>query len=88
MEALLDGRKIDFLFIDGDHSDAGVRRDFELFHDLVGSDGLIGFHNILDDSASCQVHRFWNEVKARYRHEELVADPHRPWRGIGLLHVE
>ncbi len=88
VEELLDGREIDFLFIDGDHSDAGVRSDFELFYDLVRPGGLIGFHNILDDHDACQVRLLWNELRTRYRCEEIVADPNQGRRGIGLLHVE
>lgn len=91
VEELLNGWEVDFLFIDGDHSNAGVRADFELFHDLVRPGGLIGFHDIVEHDAAtgCEVHLLWNEVRTRYRHEEFVADPkNQRWYGIGLLHVE
>ena len=87
VEEFLDGRKIDFLFIDGDHSDAGVRSDFELFYDLMRPGGLIGFHNIVDSShlpGSSAVERAQNALLL----EEIVADPNQRRRGIGLLHVE
>lgn len=36
---------IDFLFIDGDHSYAGVRNDFELFRGWLTNDALVCFHD-------------------------------------------
>jgi predicted O-methyltransferase YrrM len=39
-------RAIDLLFIDGDHSYEGVRRDYELYAPLVSAGGLIALHDI------------------------------------------
>ena len=36
----------DFIFIDGDHSYDGVKRDFELYKDLVSPRGFVVFHDI------------------------------------------
>jgi cephalosporin hydroxylase len=88
VEALLDGRKIDLLFIDGDHSYEGVRADFELFRGFVRSGGWIALHDISQlNTDSCQVFRFWSELKETHRCEEFVEDPDRAWYGIGLLQV-
>jgi predicted O-methyltransferase YrrM len=38
-------RPIDFLFIDGDHSIQGVRRDWELFSPFLGEFGVAVFHD-------------------------------------------
>ena len=38
-------RPIDFLFIDGDHSLPGVRRDWELFAPFLGEFGVTVFHD-------------------------------------------
>jgi len=38
-------RRIDLLFIDGDHSLEGVRADFELFRPWMSPDGLVIFHD-------------------------------------------
>jgi hypothetical protein len=36
---------IDLLFVDGDHSEAGVRRDWDGFHGHVAPDGVVLFHD-------------------------------------------
>jgi len=36
---------IDFLFIDGDHSDSGVRQDWDQWHRFVAPGGIVGFHD-------------------------------------------
>ncbi|MDX1504015.1 MAG: class I SAM-dependent methyltransferase [Thermoanaerobaculia bacterium] len=92
-ELLPDG--VDFLFIDGDHSYEGVRRDFEAYRGLVRPGGLIAFHDIVQDRGSRggpatvawsgEVPRFWSEVKADCRHRELIADPDQDGAGIGVL---
>jgi predicted O-methyltransferase YrrM len=84
----LKGKPLDYLFIDGDHSYAGVKRDFELYSPLVRSGGLIAFHDIAKHTRDdCQVDRFWNEVKASYAHREFIADANQGWAGIGVLYV-
>jgi len=86
VNGLLGGRTVDFLFIDGDHTHEGVRQDFEMYSPLVGSGGLIGFHDILrhHDRSKCKVSEFWEETKDRYRNLEIVTKPDG-WGGIGLL---
>jgi hypothetical protein len=37
--------RIDFAFIDGDHSYRGCRKDFETIYPLLGDDGIIAFHD-------------------------------------------
>jgi predicted O-methyltransferase YrrM len=41
----LGGRPIDLLFIDGDHSEAGVSEDWELWSPLVARGGTVVFHD-------------------------------------------
>jgi predicted O-methyltransferase YrrM len=36
---------IDFLFIDGDHSEAGVNQDWENWHRFVVPGGVVAFHD-------------------------------------------
>ncbi len=42
---LTDGETVDVLFIDGDHTYEGVKRDFELYSPLVETGGLIMLHD-------------------------------------------
>lgn len=80
--------KLDFLFIDADHSYEGVRHDFEMYSPLVKSGGLVAFHDVTMDSCvtGIEVKRFWKEIKDNYSHREIVTFPWKRW-GIGLLWV-
>lgn len=44
---ILDGRTIDLLFIDGDHSLGGVLADHQLYAELVTPGGMMAFHDIV-----------------------------------------
>lgn len=44
---VLDGTPIDLLFIDGDHTAAGVRADYEMYGKYVRSGGVIAFHDVV-----------------------------------------
>lgn len=91
LSQILDGRALDFLMIDGDHSYEGVKQDFETYSPLVASDGLIAFHDILPalHRPACEVHLFWRQIKDSYRHLEFVEREGHPvwrlWGGIGVL---
>jgi predicted O-methyltransferase YrrM len=97
LEHVLEGRALDALFIDGDHSYDGVRSDFELYGRLVRSGGIVALHDVNEDfrtrdgvetpSISGEVPRFWRELKERSRTEELIADPSQDGYGIGLVYV-
>ena len=80
--------EVDFLFIDGDHSYNGVKKDFELYSPLVKPGGLIAFHDIVDTelirSAGHGVHIFWRELEGK-KHEFCV---NGDWGGIGVLETE
>lgn len=45
---ILGQKEADFLFIDGEHSDEAVQRDFSLYVGFVRSGGLVGFHDIYE----------------------------------------
>lgn len=99
VEHVLDGKSIDFLFIDGDHTFEGVARDFELYEPLVSDDGLIAFHDIVTIEADAwnQVDRLWDTISPEYTTIEIVEntyDPHAPitvagttvtGHGVGIL---
>lgn len=66
VRGLLGGQRADLLFIDGDHTYEGVRRDYELYAPLVREGGVIAFHDILDTpqhrAAGCRVDQLWLEL--------------------------
>lgn len=85
----LRGRKLDFLFIDGDHTYEGVKADFEDYRRLVRRGGLIAFHDIAayPEVPECQVERFWREdIRGTYdAREEFIFDGEYLGCGIGLM---
>ena len=87
LAAALGGEKLDFLFIDGDHSAAGARQDFDDYAPFVRPGGLIAFHDIRPDDRgwSGEVYGIWPELAARFNGEELVDESGPSGYGIGLL---
>jgi predicted O-methyltransferase YrrM len=81
----LGGQKLDFLFIDGDHSYEGARRDFEMYAPLVRSGGLVAFHDITPCGPPKEVYKVWNEVKGSYVHKEFIHQTGKGSMGIGVL---
>ena len=89
--------EVDFLFIDGDHSYEGVRKDLEVYGDFVRRGGIIAFHDIANPNLG--VKKFWNEIKHRYVSKEIIAPTcemslyarssveKRGWGGIGILRL-
>lgn len=81
----LNGEKIDFLFIDGDHTYEGVKRDYEMYSPLVNSGGYIAFHDINDTerhrSLNVYVGKLWNELKG----EKFEYNVNANWAGIGVI---
>ena len=82
-------RKLDLLFIDGDHSYSGVKSDFETYVDLVRPGGMVAFHDIAEHppNLKCEVSQLWRELKGKYRHEEIIESHDQGWAGIGVLYI-
>jgi predicted O-methyltransferase YrrM len=83
---VLGGRPVDVLFIDADHSYAGVRSDYELYAPLVHHDGLICMHDVVPNpfNDAIEVDRFWNEVADE--RARVIRDPAGlAGFGIGVL---
>lgn len=87
IEALLKGRKIDVLMIDADHSYEGVKRDYDLYSPLLAQDGFIAMHDVILNrfDPEIEVHKFWDELKATEKTEELVHDYGQGNLGIGIV---
>lgn len=78
--------RVDFLFIDGDHHDEAVRRDFELYAPLVREGGVVALHDIHSQHPDDHVGRLWRELRASAcRTTEIHA--HAGWGGVGLVWV-
>jgi predicted O-methyltransferase YrrM len=86
--ALLDGRPVEFLFIDGDHSHDGVRQDFDMYSPLVAPGGLIAFHDVSQNPTEWTqgVARFWREFTAKHETRQCVVSG-GPGFGIGVYRV-
>jgi predicted O-methyltransferase YrrM len=81
---------LDFLFIDGDHSYAGGRLDFELYVPLVRRGGLVIFHDILSchEAPNIEIWKLWNDIRhAGYKTRELMSSPGQGRCGIGIIYV-
>jgi cephalosporin hydroxylase len=96
LERLLKGRCIDFLFIDGDHSEEGVKKDFETYSRFVAKGGIIALHDIRPDYyvrvgihnpsfGGGEVYRFWEQLKQKEHFVEFIENPAKDGRGIGVI---
>ncbi len=86
VETIVGNRKIDFLFIDGDHTYQGVKTDFLLYSQLMSKNGLIGFHDIVASVQGCEVRKFWDETKVKYnKFTEFIDRPDQQFCGVGLI---
>lgn len=89
VERLLAGRRIDVLFIDGDHRYEGVRQDFLGYRRFVGDGGLVFFHDIVEDRGGRAwaggVPRLWRQLAPAYPHREYVHSRDQEGYGIGML---
>jgi cephalosporin hydroxylase len=81
---LLSGQPIDLLFIDGDHTFEGVKKDWEMYSPLVRSGGLVVFHDVAKNYEDTQVKAFWDTIKTGYTFREYMVHPDGLY-GIGVL---
>lgn len=80
----------DFLFIDGDHSYEGAKRDFELYKTLVRPGGIIALHDIINYAGVPEnnVEPLWEEIKTTHSNTiELLSKKNQQWMGIGVVVV-
>lgn len=86
LERILDGRPIDFLFIDGDHSLQAVTADVALYGPLLAPDGLLALHDVVAvRPEASDVGVLWKEL-GRLPGALLIHDADgEPPFGIGVL---
>jgi predicted O-methyltransferase YrrM len=80
----LEGHTADFLFIDADHTEAGVRADYTMYSQLVRPGGMIAFHDIAITRPEYGVRKLWQEISPSFRTQEILGKPLA--YGIGLLY--
>lgn len=83
----LAGRPIDVLHIDGDHTMAGVRADWDMYTPLVRPDGLVLIHDVCNErDPDMDVPRFWQEISPN-RKTKVIASRRSPL-GFGVVTME
>ncbi len=86
-ELLQDPGRVDMLFIDGDHTFAGVAEDQKMYTHLVSPGGIIVFHDINDTQfhrdAGCRVDQLWSLIQGNKREFNI----HAQWGGIGVVEL-
>ena len=90
VETILNGKKLDFLFLDGDHTYEGIKKDFNMYSALVKKGGIIAFHDIAPNGIEERVGgvpEFWNEIKFSYNYKEFVNNQNQTGYGIGCLFI-
>ena len=89
IKKILKNRKVDLLFIDGDHTYSGVKEDFEKYKVLVKNGGLICLHDIVPgpyDNVG-GVPDFWREIQENYDTYEIVENWNQGGYGIGIVFI-
>jgi FkbM family methyltransferase len=85
---ILNGEELDFIFIDGDHSYDGVKKDFEMYSSFLKDGGYIAFHDINDTelhrNLNCHVAKFWNELT---QYKKIEFNTKSMYMGIGVVQV-
>lgn len=92
---------VNFLFIDGDHTYEGVKKDWKMYSPFVKSGGIIAFHDIkitdYHHGRDVYVGEFWEDLtKNRISLDRCLIDnqqyrilefnnPNENWGGIGVL---
>ncbi len=84
----LGDRKIDFLFIDGDHHYEAVKREYQIYLPLVREGGIIGFHDTNNRGIEgVEVDRFMRELDDMQAHKTADYYAGRGTPGTRLIWV-
>jgi predicted O-methyltransferase YrrM len=102
LKQILGKKKVDLLFIDGDHSYGGVASDLRMYREFLSKDALVVFHDICVTSKEFgpgnEVGEIWAELKKHFYTYEIVDSKGlckmkvprnriRSW-GIGLIEMK
>ena len=86
VEQILDGEKLDFLFIDGDHGYEGAKQDFDMYSKLVKKNGWVAFHDVGEHD------RAWLGCPRAYDYATIgrktfMIDAKSAFGGIGVIQM-
>jgi len=82
----LQEKKFDLIFIDGDHTYEGVKKDFEMYSSLLNEDGIIVFHDINKTiKENVGVPKLWNEIKSNHPSIEIIDVNGADNYGLGII---
>ena len=88
LEVILNGRKIDFMFIDGAHEFESVLFDFYTYKKFMAPNGVVGFHDIIYNEvladAGSTVSWFWDRLITRYHYDIFYE---HSTMGIGFIYL-
>jgi predicted O-methyltransferase YrrM len=88
LEQYLDGRKVDFMFIDGAHGFDDVKHDYYSYRKYMAPNGVVGFHDVFFSEglvdAGSQVNWLWDRLKLLYAYDEFQ---YHSSMGIGFIYL-
>lgn len=85
LEVILGKAKIDFLFIDGDHTYNGVLDDYGMYEPMVRKGGIIAFHDaVIKDHPLVHVHTLIKLLKRAKKNIEVYQSDAN---GVAVLYV-
>jgi len=90
LRGVLEGRPVDVLHIDGDHSREGVLRDWDLYSPLVRPGGLVLLHDAANptEEVPAALAELQKRRDSRVQSWQLAVDPHgRPPLGIAIARM-
>lgn len=91
VDTCLGDDKADLLFIDGDHTYQGAKRDLFKYFQFVKKGGIIALHDIKNTEfhrkSDCHVYKLWDEIKAMGYKTREFCDHSKGWGGIGVIEL-
>ena len=64
-----------FLFIDADHTKAGVRSDYQMYSPLVQKSDIVLLHDMSIIRRAYGVRKLRSEISPQYEHREFTGQP-------------
>lgn len=80
VKSTLNGKKVDWIFIDAWHEYFAAMEDLNNFKQFLSEDGYMAFHDIHQNES---MDKFWSEVQSTYTNTIEIAGG----TGIGLIHA-